>query len=91
MFYAKKSASMIMASDGEYENGRILGSVGGRSLFESGKLIGILPDEPREIRLNESVEELLKRFSNESMTFFFFTNFYYVLGYSFLKIALKSR
>lgn len=36
-----------------------------RLTFDNNKILGILPEEPKEIRLNESVEELLKRFSYE--------------------------
>lgn len=63
MFYGRNKLGK-----GEEDNGGQQESLGlgRRSLFESGKLLGILPDEPKEIRLNESVEELLKRFSNES-------------------------
>lgn len=60
MFFTKKLKTSEDSAIGVRNN------FSNKSLFESNKLLSILPDEPKEIKLDESVEELLKRFSSES-------------------------
>ena len=68
MFYTKKEKDEKSEEDDEKTR---VGWMSSRSLFDSSKIVGLLPDEPKEIRLNESVEELLKRFSNEGSLYYY--------------------
>lgn len=60
-FYTKKEKDEKNVDDEKTSKNR----KSSRSAFDNNKILGILPEEPKEIRLNESVEELLKRFSYE--------------------------